>query len=103
MSYFLTFFRHHSGLMFAARITWPHLSVSSAMSVPKSEGEPASNMPPISASRALILGSARPALIALLSFSMISVGVFVGDNAKPRARLVARHEIAKGRQVRQHF
>ena len=31
-----------------------------------------------SASRALILGSARPALISLLSFSTISAGVFLG-------------------------
>jgi hypothetical protein len=29
----------HSGLMLAARITLPHFSVSSAMSLPKSEGE----------------------------------------------------------------
>ena len=30
----------HSGLMLAARITLPHFSVSSAMSLPKSAGEP---------------------------------------------------------------
>jgi hypothetical protein len=32
--------------MFAARITLPHFSVSSAMSLPKSAGEPASAVPP---------------------------------------------------------
>ena len=48
------------GLMFAALITLAHFSVSSAMSLPKSAGEPASAVPPRSASRALILGSARP-------------------------------------------
>ena len=48
----------HSGLMLAARITLAHFSVSSAMSLPKSAGEPASTVPPRSASRALIFGSA---------------------------------------------
>src|SRR6516162_3450552 len=68
----------HSGLMLAARITLPHFSVSSAMNLPKSAGEPASIVPPKSASRAFILGSARPALISLLSLSTISTGVFLG-------------------------
>ena len=36
--------RPHSGLMLAARITLPHFSVSSAMSLPKSAGEPASTV-----------------------------------------------------------
>src|SRR5262245_41296952 len=68
----------HSGLMLAARITLPHFSVSSAMSLAKSAGEPVSDAPPRSARRTLILGSARPALISLLSFSTISTGVFFG-------------------------
>src|SRR5215472_6892697 len=68
----------HSGLMLADRITLAHFSVSSAMSFPKSAGEPTNGVPPRSASRALILGSARPALISLLSLSMISAGVFLG-------------------------
>jgi len=42
-----------------------------------SAGEPASTVPPKSASRALILETVRLVLIASLSFSMISVGVFV--------------------------
>src|SRR5215470_5935790 len=58
-----------SALMLAARITLPHFSVSSAISLPKSAGEPGSTVPPRSASRALILGSARPALISVLSLS----------------------------------
>ena len=94
----------HSGLMPANLITLPHFSVSSAMSLPKSAGEPASTVPPRSASRALILGSARPALISLLSLSTISAGVFLGAPTPiPRARLVARHEIAHGRDVRQRL
>src|SRR6516165_512918 len=68
----------YSGLMLAARITLPHFSVSSAISLPKSAGEPGSSVAPRSASRALILGSARAALTSLLSFSMMSVGVFLG-------------------------
>src|SRR5258707_843889 len=61
----------HSGLMLFARITLPHFSVSSAMNLPKSAGEPGNTVLPRSASRALILGSARPALISLLSLSTI--------------------------------
>src|SRR5262249_37071113 len=68
----------HSGLMFAARITLPHFSVSSAMSLPKSAGETTSGVTPKTASRAFILGSARPALISLLSLSTMSAGVFLG-------------------------
>ena len=41
-------------------------------------GRAASTVPPRSASRALILGSARTALISLLSLSTISAGVFLG-------------------------
>ena len=41
-------------------------------------GEPASALPPDSAIRALILGSARAALVARLSLSMISRGVPLG-------------------------
>ena len=40
----------YSGLMLAARITLPHFSVSSAMRILKSAGEPARIMPPRSAS-----------------------------------------------------
>src|SRR5262249_32219039 len=68
----------HSGLMPANWITLPHFSVSSAMSLPKSAGEPPSAVPPRSASCALILGSSSAALVSLLSFSTISAGVFLG-------------------------
>src|SRR3984893_19258263 len=78
----------HSALMLPARITLLHLSVSSAMSLPKSAGEPASAVPPKSARCALILGSARAALISLLSLSMISAGVFLGT-ARPVTKLAS--------------
>ena len=68
----------HSALMLAARITLPHFSVSAAMSLPKSAGDPGSTVAPKSASRVFILGSARAALTHLLSFSTISEGVFLG-------------------------
>ena len=58
--------------------TLPHFSISSATSFPKSAGEPGITVPPKSASRAFILGSAKPALISLLSFWTISFGVFLG-------------------------
>src|ERR1700730_3123205 len=85
--------RHQSALMPAARITLPHFSVSSAMSFPKSAGEPASNVLPLSGRRAfdlgsesrpLNLGSASPALTALLSLPMISAGVFFGAPMPPQ-------------------
>ena len=66
--------------MLAARITLAHFSVSVAISVPKSAGEPASAIPPKSPSRAFMLASAKAALIALFSLSMISAGVFRGDD-----------------------
>src|SRR5262245_3121550 len=69
---------NHSALMLAARITLAHFPVSSAMSLPKSLGEPGSSVPPRSARRAFILGSARAALISRLSLSTFSVGVFLG-------------------------
>jgi len=58
--------------------TLPHFSASSAINLPKSEEESASTLPPEFTSCAFILGSARPALISLLSLSMISAGVSFG-------------------------
>src|SRR5215831_12893302 len=46
--------------------------------LPKSAGEPGSAVAPHSASRAFILGSARAALISVLSLSTISAGVVRG-------------------------
>jgi hypothetical protein len=54
----------YSALMLAARITLPHFSVSAAMNFPKSAGEPGRGVPPNSASRAFIFGSARASLIS---------------------------------------
>src|SRR5882757_651485 len=58
--------------------TLPHRSVSSARNLLKSLGEPAITAPPRPANRVIIRGAERPALISLLSVSMISSGVFVG-------------------------
>ena len=67
-------------------------------------GRAGKHVPPRSAIRAFILGSARPALISLFSFSMISAGVFLGAPTPNQcARLVARHELSNGRDVRQRF
>src|SRR5215831_8141618 len=59
-------------------ITLAHFSVSSAMRFPYSLGDSANTSPPSSAKRALIVASARAALISLLSVSMNSAGVFFG-------------------------
>src|SRR5262245_9756206 len=69
---------NHSRLMPANLTTLPHFSVSAATKLPKSAGEPAITVPPISASRALSWESARAALIWLLSLLTISAGVPVG-------------------------
>src|SRR5262245_8145356 len=67
-----------SALILADRIVLPHLSVNSAMNLPKSAGELTNAVLPKSASRAFIFGSASTTLISLLSLSTISVGVFRG-------------------------
>src|ERR1700722_17898825 len=74
----LPYDRPQSGLMLAARITLAHRSVCSAMSFPKSAGEPPSGVLPRSSRRALTLAFARPAFISPLILSMISIRVFLG-------------------------
>src|SRR5215471_13707340 len=64
----------HSGLMLAARITLLHFSVSLTMNVSKSAEEPANIALPRSERRACTWGSARIALISLLSLSTIAPG-----------------------------
>src|SRR5262245_9056289 len=68
----------HSAFIPANLTTLVHFSVSSAMNFPKSAGEPANTAAPRSVRRVFVLGSARAALISLLSFSTISVGVAFG-------------------------
>src|SRR5262249_16809109 len=70
--------KDQSALMPANVTTLAHFSVSSAISLPNSAGDPGSATPPRSARRAFILGSARAALTSLLSLSTISAGVFLG-------------------------
>src|SRR5262249_36637201 len=68
----------HCGLMPANLITLPHFSVSSAISLPNVAGGPGSVTLQGSASRVFSLGSASPALIALLRTSTSSAGVLRG-------------------------
>jgi hypothetical protein len=75
----------HSGLMPANLITVAHFSVSAAMSLPKSAGEPGFGTLPNDAYRDLTSGSDRPALISVLSFWMISTGVPFGAPMPPAA------------------
>src|SRR6516225_12113147 len=60
---------HQSALIPANFTTLAHFSVSSAISLPNSAGDPGSATPP---------RSARGAFISLLSLSTISAGVFAG-------------------------
>ena len=86
--------RNHSALTPANFTTLPHFSVSSAMSLPKSAGGPTSGVAPRSASCALIFRSASALLISLLSLSMTSGGVLLGEpKPDPPLRLVARQEL----------
>jgi hypothetical protein len=64
--------------MLAARITLAHFSVSLTTKLSNSAGVIVIGSAPISANRVFNLGSARAALISLLSLSTISVGVFLG-------------------------
>src|SRR3954468_24596631 len=68
----------HYSFMLASRITLPHFLVSSAMCLPNSAGELGNTELLNSASRAFVWGSARIALVSLLSLSMISGDVFLG-------------------------
>ena len=88
----------YSGLMFAARITLPHFSVSSARSLAKSEDEPVNISLPNSAIRAFTVGSSE----GLPIDPMISAGALRHANTKPADHLVARDNIADHWTVRQH-
>jgi len=74
----LLFISNYGGDGDDRKITFAHFSVYSTINLPNSAGELANVSAPKLAMRALKLGSASPALISLLSFSMISVGVFLG-------------------------
>src|SRR5262249_26799202 len=58
--------------------TMAHFCASSQMKVQKSADCPVSIMPPSWVILVFPLGSAGPALISLLSLSMVSAGVFFG-------------------------
>src|SRR5208282_5831152 len=70
--------RDQSALAPENLMTLAHFSVSATMNRPNSAGVIGMGSPPRSLSRALICGSARPALIVPLSLSMMSAGVFRG-------------------------
>ena len=64
--------------MLAARITLAHFSVSSAMSLPKSAGEPIKHRAAQVGKPCLDLGVGEARVDLLLSLSTISAGVFLG-------------------------
>jgi hypothetical protein len=67
-----------SGLMLAARITWPQFSVSSATNFPNAADVIDIELTPKPASRSFMRGSAATALISLLSLLITSAGVSFG-------------------------
>src|SRR5262249_5025433 len=77
----------HSGLMLAVRITLLHFSVSLTMKVSKSAEEPANMALPRSERRACTWGSARIALISLLTLATIAPALLL-------LRLMAHHGLA---------
>ena len=88
----------HSGLMSANRITLPHFSVSSAMSLPKSAGEPASTAAAQVGKPRLHLGIGEAGIDLLVEPVDDFGGRVLGcADAGPAARLVARHKFAHGR------
>src|SRR6266566_4038343 len=93
--------RGHSGLMLAARITLLHFSVSLTMKVSKSAEEPANIALPRSERRACSWGSARIALISLLSLSTMAPGVLL---RRPMAhRELAGVRFGVGNELRNGF
>src|SRR5262245_13330749 len=92
----------YSVLMLAARITFAHFSVSSAMSLPKSAGEPTNGVPPRSASFALHFGIGESSVDVFVELvhDLDRCGLGRAD-AEPRARLIVRQELVHGRDVRQ--
>src|SRR5262249_22964846 len=92
-----------SALMPVNLTTLPHFSVSSAISSPKSAGESASGALPRSTSRALIwIGKGRVDLLVEL-VNNLSRRAIVRTDAVPSARLVTRHELCQGGDVRQRL
>src|ERR1700761_2743959 len=68
----------HSALILANLFTLAHFSVSSAMNLPKSAGEPENTPQPRSSRRLRIAGSASAALTSLLSLATMSDAVPLG-------------------------
>src|SRR5262249_29565355 len=94
----------HPRLMPTDFTTFPHFSISSAMSLPKLTGEPRRAVAPSSASRVLILGSARPAFDLFVErFDDIGSCALWSPEAGNSACLVARQEFPNGRHVRQRL
>src|SRR5262245_27816928 len=90
--------------MFAARITLPHFSVSSAMSLPKSAGVPGSipRAAQLRKSRLhLGIGKGRVDLLIELVDDLDRRGLRCAD-AEPETRFVARHKLSHGRDIRQY-
>jgi hypothetical protein len=87
-----------SALMPTNLTTLPHFSVSAAMNLPKSAGEPRSAVPPRSAS--LVAGSESTALISLLRRTTISAACssVLAQSGSSAIRATSLIDLVKGRQ-----
>src|SRR6516225_5945872 len=89
----------YSALILAARMTLPHFSVSLAMNLAKSAGEPASAVAPHSARRAFTWGSSKPRIDRLIErVDDLGRQAIWPRDAGLEARLVARHELGRSSQ-----
>ena len=89
--------------MLPARITLAHFSVSSAMNLPKSAGEPGNGVPPRSAGHAFHLEIGQAPVDFFVEFiDDLGGRALHRTDAEPTDRLVARYEFAYRRDIRQH-
>src|SRR5713101_5384632 len=104
MEYLVEIFPAQSGLAPENLTTLAHFSVSSAISLPKSAGEPGSAGAAKVGKPRLHLGIGE-GRIDLLVKPLHDLGrrALWSADAKKRARLVAWHKIGDGRNVRQSF
>src|SRR5262245_51437867 len=90
--------------MLAARITLPHFSVSPAISLPKSAGEPGSTVPPMSAKPRFHPGINETRVNFLVEFIDDLGGSVPGrTDAIPLARFVSRQKIPHSGKLRKHL
>src|ERR1700730_4111566 len=105
MEYRLRALAPYSGLMPAVRTTLAHFSVSSAISLPNSAGEPRRRAPPAEGAQPRLHPGVGDGRIDFLVELVDDFGRRLRGRADaiPLAGFVTRHEIRYRRQLRQRF